>query len=420
MKYFYHALSSLVYTRSLDFLRRLWLSPLPADHERMLRSAQGTYALYIHMPFCHKPLCPFCCFVRYPYREDLYYAYMSNLRMEVESLVSLAEGVRIAEVYIGGGTPTVNIHSLVDFIDYLRRLIGRGVKVSVEANPRDIDEESAKMLRSVGVSRLSIGIQSFQKEKLWRIGRLNHSLEDSLRAIRSSIGVFDTLNIDVVWGIPGETLEQLGLDIEAALSLGVDQITFYPLMSPPRPGSKHSVYLHPEEYKMYKLILYMSMSKGYQPATPWCMTRGRGLIDEYVVDYNSFLAAGVSGIGRLPGYVYLNTFSPEKYISLVSRRGLSAIRGVKPKPSDQLLYDALTTVFGLSYKPGLLPGHEPHRLLASLIDASISLGLISLGYIPSGQRWRMSPRSLYTLSVIQKSVYTAVNKLREWGLRTAA
>ena len=403
------------------FFRRLLRSPLePGGYVEAIRSAGGRSALYIHMPFCHRPLCSFCCFVRYPFNQAMHQAYVKTLLREVEWLASNAEEAKVETLYIGGGTPSIDVYSLAEVVDRVRESFGGGIQVSAEANPRDINDETVEVLRSAGVSRLSIGAQALEPGRLRRLGRLNTTVRDAYRAARLAGGRFETVNLDMIWGVRGDTPETVRREARRALGLPVDQVTFYPLM--PAPGMRRLEKMrmegpwHPLEPRLYEAILGEALAHGFRPATPWCMDRGSRLIDEYVVEYTQFLALGVSGIGNVNGYTYVNTFNLKKYIELVSSRGFSAALAVKTSGTEDMLYRSLTTAFGGRWPPegiALRYGLKG-RLLALLGSAALRV----LGEKRDGRGYRIQGiGALYLLHSIQRSVYMAVNMLREEGVK---
>ena len=419
-------LGQLVTKRVENFFRKVEASSLDEErHVKYLVSLEpGDYALYVHMPFCHTPLCKFCCFVRYAYESKAYADYMAAIKREAEWLATIAENPRIQVVYIGGGTPSINAYSLAEFIDILRSYYGRAISVSTEASPLDINDETVSVLRSVGVTRLSIGVQALRDDRLRELGRLHHGVEHSLEAVRAARGKFKTLNIDMLWGVKSDTPETIREEAGKALELGADQVTFYPLM--PAPGLREYEMRrregpwHPLERLLYQTILEEAVRRGYKPATPWCMDRGSELVDEYIVDYDRFFAIGLSGIARLGKYVYVNTFSVNKYVKLVYERGFSAVRGLEVAPSEDLLYYLSTQLFGLRFCPWEIV--RRFGVSAAKIVSLILSMLRLLGEEPSENECYeiKQPPSLYLLHVMQRGIYMGVNAFREWGIRTQA
>ena len=417
-------LGPLVTKRTENFFKKVEESKLDEKaHVKYLAALEpGDYALYVHMPFCHTPLCKFCCFVRYAYESKAYNDYMAAIKREAEWLAEVAENPRVRVVYIGGGTPSINVYSLAEFIDVLRSYYGRGISVSTEASPLDIDDEAVSVLRSASVTRLSIGVQALSDKRLRELGRLHHDVSHSLRAVESARGKFATLNIDMLWGVKSDTPGIVREEAGKAFSLGADQVTFYPLM--PAPGlreyerRRREGPWHPLEPLLYTSILEEASRHKYFPATAWCMDRGSELVDEYIIDYDKFLAIGLSGIARLGRYVYVNTFSVSRYVKLVYERGFSAIRGLFVSPSEDLLYYVSTRLFGLRFCPGEVVTRfgDQAKQLVSAITAALRM----LGEEPGRDKCYeiKRPGTLYLLHVMQRGIYMGVNAFREWGLRT--
>ena len=124
-------------------------------------------ALYIHIPFC-RSLCPYCCFNRYLFNEDKARRYFENLKKELDLYIQ--KGFKFSTFYFGGGTPTVLMDELLQFIDYLKKnFVVR--QISVETTAREVNEENVNLLKDAGVNRLSIGVQSFHDSILKAMGR---------------------------------------------------------------------------------------------------------------------------------------------------------------------------------------------------------------------------------------------------------
>lgn len=415
-------LAALITWRADRFFDKLKAGPLePNGHAKRISSLEpGDCALYIHIPFCHKPLCRFCCFVRYPYDPRAYREYMSALRREAEWLASTAEGLKVRAVYIGGGTPSIDVYALAELIDFLKGYYG-GLEASVEANPLDIDDEAASVLNSASVVRLSIGVQTLRDWRLKRLGRLNHKVEHSLRAVKIARGKFKTLNIDMLWGAKDDTPALIRDEARRALELGVDQVTFYPLMPAPRlrriaKRRKEGPY-HPLEPQLYEAVLNEVLKHGYHPLTAWQVSRSKSLVDEYIIDYDKFLALGLSGIARLGTYAYVNTFNTRKYVELVQKRGFSAIRGVEVSPSEDLLYYLSVCLFGLKFNPGEILKKFGNRAVPLSLLVTTALRLLGEEPDRDGRYEVSRPATLYALHAMQQAIYMGVNSLREWGMR---
>ncbi|WP_187146747.1 radical SAM protein [Pyrobaculum neutrophilum] len=253
------------------FVGRLSRSPAdPRRHAAALRRFEGRFGLYIHIPFC-RSLCRFCSFVRYPYDPALYRRYKAALEKELQFLAEAAEGAKVDVLYVGGGTPTVDVYALAEILEVAKSHFGR-LDISVEANPADVTDESISVLKEAGVERLSIGLQSLYDAKLAELGRRSHTAAQGAQAARLAAGRFPTVNIDMIWGTRLDTPATLRREAALALSLGVGQVTFYPLM--PAPGLRKTLRQrregpwHPQEEALYGAVLETASERGYPPPPP--------------------------------------------------------------------------------------------------------------------------------------------------------
>ncbi|MEJ2183032.1 MAG: radical SAM family heme chaperone HemW [Nitrospirota bacterium] len=184
-------------------------------------------SVYIHVPFCVRK-CIYCDFLSVPFDPGLARAYVEALACEVR----LREGGEIKTLYLGGGTPTVLPDAL------LKTLFGAlmerftllpGAEVTMEANPGTLGGGRAGTLRSLGVNRLSIGVQSFRDEDLRLLGRVHSARDAEEAAQRARKAGFENVSLDLVFGIPGQTPEGWQETLERALSLSPAHISAYEL-----------------------------------------------------------------------------------------------------------------------------------------------------------------------------------------------
>ena len=327
----------------------------PRAVEESLRRGARVDTLYIHIPFCRMP-CSFCCFVRMPYREDLYWRYLRALERELEAYASLIEGG--VSIYIGGGTPTINHDGILELLDHVRSLF-QPRDVSVEANPFTVTPELVRQLASLGVTRLSIGVQSLDENILRLIGRRNHTPGQAIEAVKTAAGVIPVVNVDLIWGVREIPVEGVLRDAERLASLGANQATFYPITSglkglpltPMKPG---------EEYRAYSEIYRVMRGLGFTPSTAWHYSRLSGaMVDEYIVESYNYAGAGLSSIGRIGGLSYANTFNIERYIEAASKGRLTAAMKTAMTPREQALYELAMQAFGLKIRttPPGTPGY---------------------------------------------------------------
>jgi menaquinone C8-methyltransferase len=306
--------------------------------------------LYIHIPFCIE-LCPYCSFHRVPFREPLAREYFSALKQELKMYRD--RGFSFSGVYVGGGTPTILPDELFDLLSLLRRDFSPG-EISVETNPDRLDKRMLKDLADAGVSRVSVGIQTFDDRILKAVGRYEKYgsgsyLHDKLIEAE---GIVKTLNTDMIYNFPIQDLEMLERDLEILMDVGPDQITFYPLMvSDLTKGEMRGIMgkvSHRRERQYYEAIT-ACLDGRYKPNSAWCFSRtGTSMIDEYIVSSDEYLGVGSGAFGLVNGGIYANTFSLPVYGERI-RQGKFPLSAKKIfSPREMSLYTFLMGLFGLS------------------------------------------------------------------------
>lgn len=191
-------------------------------------------SIYLHVPFCHTR-CSYCDFFLVT-RLDHLDSFFIALSAETLAAAPLLKGRRVKAVHIGGGTPSlVPVRLLARWLDLLSSLctFEPGMEIALEANPEDLDVPKMQDLRVAGISRLSLGAQSFQQRKLSALGR-RHTAEEAREITSKALRAFDTLSVDLICGVPGESPEEWQRDLRAALSLAVPHLSVYMLSAEPK------------------------------------------------------------------------------------------------------------------------------------------------------------------------------------------
>jgi coproporphyrinogen III oxidase-like Fe-S oxidoreductase len=168
--------------------------------------------LYLHIPFCER-LCPYCSFHRIPFEGRLARNYFAALRKEMT--LYRDRGHNFTGLYVGGGTPTVLVDELEETLNHARQIFRIG-EISVETNPDHLTEPVLAALKRAGVSRLSVGIQSFDDGLLKAMGRYEKYGSGATIAerLKATLGRFDTLNADMMFNFPSQTAAMLDRDID--------------------------------------------------------------------------------------------------------------------------------------------------------------------------------------------------------------
>lgn len=192
-------------------------------------------ALYIHVPWCVQK-CPYCDFNSHEARGEVpEAAYLDALIADLESALPLIWGRPVVSIFFGGGTPSLLSAEGVDRLLMAVRArvpLLPDAEITLEANPGTVEADRFAGFRAAGVNRVSIGIQSFNPEHLKVLGRI-HDRDEALRAAALARQHFDTFNLDLMYGLPEQTLEQALNDLETALACQPTHLSCYQLTLEP-------------------------------------------------------------------------------------------------------------------------------------------------------------------------------------------
>jgi len=193
-------------------------------------------SLYVHLPWCLKK-CPYCDFNSHEMRPDQMpeQRYLDALRADLESALPLVWGRPVHSIFIGGGTPSLFSPAGIDRMlgDIRARLkLVPECEITLEANPGTFEKDRFRSFRAAGVTRLSVGVQSFNDAQLKALGRV-HDSSQAIAAAEEAAQAFDTFNLDLMYALPGQTLEQLEQDVAQALALMPPHLSIYHLTIEP-------------------------------------------------------------------------------------------------------------------------------------------------------------------------------------------
>ena len=371
-------------------------------------------SLYVHIPFC-RSLCPFCCFNRYLFQEDLARRYFQDLKREIE--IYRGRGFSFKDIYFGGGTPTVLMDELGEFIRQLREQF-KAKQISLETTPKELTPQNIKLLKEYGINRLSVGVQSFDEKVLKTMGRINGPAEEVRRQLLMAEEQFDTLNVDFVFNFPGQTVEQFAADVAVFKELEIDQATFYPLMASPHKKDamerRFNRVDNSREKQFYEVILSELYHGGYKTSTAWCFSRGERIIDEYIIESDDYIGIGAGSVSIVQGNFYVNTFSLEHYHDFANTGRLPIVGWRKLTEKEEQRYYLLTKLFGLK-----LDKEAFRRRFGAEIKEKLGLEIAFLkrsGVVGGDDILRVTDKGMYPISVMMREFFAALNTLREYHI----
>jgi len=286
-------------------------------------------SLYLHVPFCRN-CCPYCPYTRIPYDPALVEPYTRAAIAEVDWWADTIGPAEIKSVYIGGGTPTLALGSIAKVLKRVRERFRLTGDICIETNPADVDNETVQQLHDAGVALVSLGVQSFHPRHLAVLGRsYSPPVAEHALALLAESG-FASINVDLMFALPGQTVRDVTGDLVRAAQLGADQLTTYPLFT--FPYSSVGKYLRLAAVRMpdlrtrrahYRAIDRWCAQHGFERVSVWGFKRGT------VPRYSSVTRDGYIGIGpgagsHLPDGFVLNTFDLNSWIS-AARAGRMAV-----------------------------------------------------------------------------------------------
>ena len=375
--------------------------------------AGGAY-LYVHIPFC-EALCPFCSFHRVLLCRPQAHRYFTALRREIR--LYHQAGHEFTGVYFGGGTPTVEPQELLETIALVRSLFAVR-DISVETNPPDLRPPLPEQLRHGGVTRLSVGVQSFDDTLLREMGRFEKygSGAEIADHIRGAAGLFPTLNVDLIFNQPHQTLASLERDLDIFQTLGANQVSCYPLMTSPavlrRMAGAMGVPDRRRLRQYYKAIGRRLCAGGFNPTSAWCFTRSGEGGDEYIATADNYVGAGSGAFSYLDGTLYTTTFSLAAYEQRIARGLTGIVTRHQLCNTDRMRYALLVRMFGLGLDREWARRHHGPGFFRRLWGELLTLEVLGAARRDT-RGWRLTESGRYWLMLMMAEFFQSVNTYRD-------
>lgn len=281
--------------------------------------------IYIHIPFC-KSICPYCPYNKIVYQNEKAGLYKEALINELVLFKDKLASKKISSVCIGGGTPGLLISELKEVIEFIEENYKFKGDIGIELHPRDVCETLLNNLKEMKINLVSLGVQTFNEEKLRFLGRCykEYEIDKALSLIKDYN--FKCIDVDIMTNIPGQTIDEIKYDLEKVYSYEIDQLSIYPLIVFPLTrlskiikDKKLSRFNELEEGKILKMIDRISKEHGYKRSSVW--TYGKNHKNRYTsVTRESFIGFGAGASSHFGNYFYLNTFNVDEYIKALSEK----------------------------------------------------------------------------------------------------
>ena len=270
--------------------------------------------LYVHIPFC-RTLCSFCPYLKEVYDKNKAFYYKEALLKEIDIVCkNLKTRKNASSLYFGGGTPALMIDDLKEIIEKLKNYFVIDGGIGIELHPEDVTESNLKKLKTMGVTMVSLGIQSFDEKCLDKLGRRNDAFAEKLKLAGSFD--FDEVDVDLIFAIPGQTEKILLNDIKTAFDSGATQVSTYPFIDFTFADNKYKPMTERAKKKMFNKLSDLCSIMNIERTSVWTFAK-KGTKNYSSVSRDYFLGFGVSATTLLKDTFKINTFSMTEYMKRV-------------------------------------------------------------------------------------------------------
>jgi coproporphyrinogen III oxidase-like Fe-S oxidoreductase len=298
--------------------------------------------LYVHIPFCRQ-LCSFCPYCKELYKEEACSEYINYLIQEIHMVGSgLKEKKRVTSLYFGGGTPALAAGKIGEIISVIQEYFIITEGIGLELHPDNVTQETLTILRSAGVDKISIGIQSFAEKYLSVLGRKNFNPAQIAAALKKV--PFETVSMDFIFALPGQTLEDLKSDIETAFSIGANHVAIYPFIDFTFTNTTVKPMEKQEKRKLLDEITVYCQNKGYVRDSIWTFSNMPSAKYSSMTRAN-FLGFGCSATSLLRDQFKVNTFSVAAYQKRISDNTLPTSLTIRFTRFQRMIYYLFWTAY---------------------------------------------------------------------------
>ena len=291
--------------------------------------------LYVHIPFC-KSICSFCPYCKVVYDRALCNRYVDALIREIRMVGGQYPGKkRVTSLYFGGGTPALAADRLGEIVAALCDHFEITEGIGVELHPDNVTPEVLSTLKAAGVTKISIGIQSFQAKYQTILGRGKID-EDRIRRALAAVP-FETVSMDFIFALPEQTIDDLKADVDAAFRIGANHVAIYPFIDFTFTASKVTAMSKCEKRSLLDAITAYCLSKGYSRDSIWTFSGECGARYSSMTR-NNFLGFGCSATTLLYDQFKINTFSVEEYCARIDGGRLPTSLTLRFSQRQRMLY----------------------------------------------------------------------------------
>ena len=298
--------------------------------------------LYVHIPFC-KSLCSFCPYCKVKYSKELCDRYIDALIQEIHRVGSQYPGKKeTTSLYFGGGTPALAVDRLKEIIDALGEHFVITEGIGVELHPDNVTPSVLRSLKAAGVTRISIGIQSFQSKFQRILGRTAVDAE-ALRAALKEVP-FETVSMDLIFALPEQSFEDLRADVDMAFQHGANHVAIYPFIDFTFTASKVTAMSKKEKRTLLDAITNHCLELGYVRDSIWTFSKEKNAKYSSMTRDN-FLGFGCSATTLLKDQFKVNTFDVDAYCKRIQEGTLPTSLTIRFTLRQRMIYYLFWTAY---------------------------------------------------------------------------
>ncbi len=304
--------------------------------------------LYVHIPFCER-ICNFCPYCKVRYEKDLCDGYIDSLIKEIHIVGSRNPGKKkTTSLYFGGGTPALAADRLGEIIDALEEHFEITEGIGVELHPSNVTPDQLRVLKDAGVTKISIGIQSFG-EKFQKVLGRNAVSPEALKSALAEVP-FETVSMDFIFALPGQTYEDIKADIDTAFECGANHVAIYPFIDFTFTSSKVKAMPKKEKRELLDKITAYCTEKGYPRNSIWTFASKEEARYSSMTRDN-FLGFGCSATTLLRDRFKINTFSVGEYCKRIEDGKLPTSLTIKFTRRQRMVYFLFWTAYSTKVDP---------------------------------------------------------------------
>ena len=313
------------------------------EYDRILPYAEcENLGLYVHIPFC-KSICNFCPYCKVRYSAELCDRYIDSLIREIHIVGSrYTKRKKVTGLYFGGGTPALAADRIKGIVDALNEhfIITEGI--GLELHPDNVNAKVLQMLKDAGVTKISIGIQSFSDKYRTVLGRKKINTAKMLSALSSV--PFETVSMDFIFALPGQTYDDLKSDIDTAFSLGANHVAIYPFIDFTFTESPVAAMTKKDKRKLLDAITQYCLEKGYSRNSIWTFS-SKPNANYSSMTRDNFIGFGCSAASLFKEQFKINTFDVDSYCERIRSGNLATSLTIRFTKRQRMIYWLFWTAY---------------------------------------------------------------------------